>query len=43
MNTLNQKVGSYKQNFSNAKTGGSGGGGLCGGNNNSSGGKGGLC
>ncbi len=43
MNTLNQKVSSYKQNFSNAKAGGGGGGNLCGGNNNSGGGKGGLC
>ena len=43
MNTLNQKVGAYKQNFSRAKTGGAGGNALCGGANNSGGGKGGLC
>ena len=44
MNRLNDKVSSYKQNFSNAK-GSSGGNALCSGltNSSSSGGKGGLC
>lgn len=43
MNTLNKKVGAYKQNFSNAKMNGRGRNDLCGANNNPSYGKNGLC